>query len=144
MIFELKNIFFILCVWVFWLHVCLCTTCVQCLRRPDAGSEWLGVGDTDSCEPLCRHWELNQSHLEEPSVLLTTKASPHPLMFALFAGDLTFNKDGVEMLQSENATEVLKMQGWKVWAQTQQEWLWVFPQQQKGAQEPLHLGLLPC
>lgn len=74
MIFELKNIFFILCVWVFWMYVCLCTTCVQCLRRPDEGSEWLGVGDTDSCEPLCRHRELNQSPLEEWSMLLTTKA----------------------------------------------------------------------
>lgn len=32
--FNLKTI---LCVWVFCLHVCLCATCSQCLRKSEEG-----------------------------------------------------------------------------------------------------------
>lgn len=33
---EILDLFiFVLCVWLFSLHVCLCTTCVKYLQRPE-------------------------------------------------------------------------------------------------------------
>lgn len=57
--FSLSLILFIslLCVWVFYLHVYLCSTCM-----PGA---WGGG------EHLCGYWELNLNHLQE-QVLLTS------------------------------------------------------------------------
>lgn len=41
---------FILCVRVFYLHICLCATCIQCLQSQKRVS--FGIGVTDDCE-LC-------------------------------------------------------------------------------------------
>jgi hypothetical protein len=60
-----QHLFFfnILFVWVFCLHVCLCTTCT-----PDA---WGGGEPPHGC------WELNPVPLQE-QVLLTTEPTLHP------------------------------------------------------------------
>jgi hypothetical protein len=60
----LRCVYFILCVQMFCLCACLCTTCVQFLRRPAEGVRYPGTGVTDGCEPPCRCWELNPESLE--------------------------------------------------------------------------------
>lgn len=36
-------IYLFLCVWMFSLHICLTTTCVQCLLRPEEGITFSGT-----------------------------------------------------------------------------------------------------
>jgi hypothetical protein len=31
------------------MHICMCSTCRQCLRRPEEGDGSLRTGDTDGC-----------------------------------------------------------------------------------------------
>lgn len=51
----LKKLFFIfICVWVFSLHVCLHTTCIQCLWSLEEATESPGTSIAGVCEPLCR------------------------------------------------------------------------------------------
>ena len=40
---------FILCVWVFCLHVCLCIVCIQCPWKPEEGVR--SPGTITHCEP---------------------------------------------------------------------------------------------
>lgn len=47
--------FFILCVWMFPLPECLCTTRVQCLQSPE-GIRSPRTRVIDSCKPPCRCW----------------------------------------------------------------------------------------
>ena len=78
MVEELSNNFiFISCTLVFCLLVCLC----EGARSP-------GMGITDSCELLCRCWELNLNPLAKQSVLSITEPSLCPLCFivCLFFG----------------------------------------------------------
>ena len=42
-----------------YLHIHLCTMCVQCPQRPEEDIGFPGTGITDVCELLCRWWELN-------------------------------------------------------------------------------------
>ena len=52
------------------LHVCLCTTHMQCLRRPEEGIRSPGPGVIDGCEPPCGYWELSpQSSARTTSAL---------------------------------------------------------------------------
>lgn len=57
-----SQYFIILQMWVFCLHVCLCTTCVQHPQRPEDGVRALGTGVTNGCEPPqhvgARNWIL--------------------------------------------------------------------------------------
>ena len=45
----------------------------RCLRRPEEGVRFPGIGVTDGCEPSFRFWELNSGLLEGQPVLLTTE-----------------------------------------------------------------------
>lgn len=53
------TIYYFVCILMFCLHLCL----------------YEGVGITDSCEPPCGYWELNQGPPEEQPVLLTAEPS---------------------------------------------------------------------
>jgi hypothetical protein len=55
------------------LHVWLCTTCMQCLQKPEGGARSLGTEVTDSCELPSGCWESSLSPLEEQPVLVTTE-----------------------------------------------------------------------
>ncbi|EGW00138.1 hypothetical protein I79_018812 [Cricetulus griseus] len=50
---------FILCVWVFCLHVCMCTICEQCQWEPKEGTGSPGTGVRDNCKLPYECWELN-------------------------------------------------------------------------------------
>ena len=63
-IFIFKGLLF-LCVWVFRLHVCLCTTCIQGPLHPKEGGQPPGTGVTDSFQLPCGFWESNPGPLEE-------------------------------------------------------------------------------
>lgn len=54
------SLLFFLCAWEFCLHVCRCTTSMQCLWRSDEGIGFAGAVIVDSCEMPCRFWELVQ------------------------------------------------------------------------------------
>lgn len=59
-------------IWVFCLHIYVCTTCIQCPRRQeDIRSP--SVGATNACEPPCRCWKLNQVLWRDQQGILTTK-----------------------------------------------------------------------
>lgn len=47
--------FFSFYLWAFCLHVCPCTTCIRCLKRPEENITLPGTGARDGSE--C--WELN-------------------------------------------------------------------------------------
>jgi hypothetical protein len=54
----------LLCIWVFFLSVCPCTTCVQWTREPGKGIGLPEIGDTDGCEPPCACREMNPGPLK--------------------------------------------------------------------------------
>jgi len=60
-------------VYSFCLHKCLCTMCVQCLKKLEEGIGSPGTGVIDSCELYCQRWELNLGPLEEQPRLLITE-----------------------------------------------------------------------
>ena len=67
--------------WVFCLHVCVCTVCPQ---RSDESIRFPGTGVTDSCELPCGCWESNPGPLQEQSVRVTTEnslKSSHPAFY---------------------------------------------------------------
>lgn len=69
----------ILCVLVFWLHVCLCTVYTPGTVPEDRkGVRWSGTEGTDSCKAMCGSWELNPGPLLKQPVLLTTNPSLQP------------------------------------------------------------------
>jgi hypothetical protein len=63
---------YILCVWVLYLHVCLCATCKQCLRGPEERA--LGPLELEFQRVASHHvvscWEWNPDLLREHQVLL--------------------------------------------------------------------------
>lgn len=65
------------------LHVCSCTTCVQCLRRPDKGVRSLGTGILSGLVLLYGFWDSNLDSLEEQPVFLTAEPSVELLDFIL-------------------------------------------------------------
>lgn len=141
MIFELKNIYFILCVWVFWLHVCLCTTCVQSLRRPDESSEWLGVGDTERCEPLCRQWELNQSPLDERSMLLPPRHLPTLDVCTVYRRpSLPFTKRGLKCFKVKIHLKFFKCRGEKFGHKLNRNGSGSFPRSRREHRSPCISG----
>ena len=60
--------------------MCMCTMCMQYLRKPEEGTRSSGTGVTDGCESLCGCWEPNTGLLEKQPTLLTYWAviSPTP------------------------------------------------------------------
>ena len=64
------------CVWVFFLHVCLCTTCLQ---RPEEGVGSPGTRVTGCWELPSGCWEWNPCSLEGQPVLLMAEPSPLPM-----------------------------------------------------------------
>jgi hypothetical protein len=50
---------FILYVWIFCLHLSLCTMWSQCPRKPEEGGRSSGAGVTDYCQLPSGCWELN-------------------------------------------------------------------------------------
>lgn len=68
---TLREYYFCLCIWLFFLHVCLCTTCrPSALRSP-------GIGVRDGCKSPCGCWELKSSPLQgQPSSLSYWTISP--------------------------------------------------------------------
>lgn len=72
-----RFICFISRVWMFYLYVCTCTTCVW---RSEEGIGHLGSTIIGDCGPLCGFWEPNPTLLQEQQVLLTSKPSLQILM----------------------------------------------------------------
>lgn len=70
----LKKIFFCIFTCVFCLQVCMCTTCVQYLWRPEVGVQVSATGVTGGCELPCGCWELSTDPLQDQPVLLTTES----------------------------------------------------------------------
>lgn len=68
---------FILCVWIFCLYVCLCTTCMLCLQMPQKGISSPGTGGTDC-------YELWMVQFREQPVLLTVELSLQSLVSPFF------------------------------------------------------------
>ena len=60
----LHFFFFILCVWVLCLHVCLCTTCMWSLLRSEEGVGSPGT-EVTVCVLLCGLWNLALGPLED-------------------------------------------------------------------------------
>ena len=72
---------FILCVFVFCIHVCLCITYMQ---YPKEGIRSPETGVTDHCELPCVCLESNLRPLQEQPVLLITEPSLQALTALLF------------------------------------------------------------
>lgn len=56
----------------------LCTTCVQCLQRPEQGTRCLGTEVTNDCEQSLRCSETNPRSLKKQPVLVTAELSLQP------------------------------------------------------------------
>ena len=76
--------YLILCVWVFGLHVCLCT--IFMLKPTEVRREIRSPGtrSTDGCEPPHGYWDSSPGPLEEQPVPLTTEPSLQPQPVCLF------------------------------------------------------------
>lgn len=74
---NLLTLFF-MCV-LLCLHLCLCTTWLQCPRTPEEGAGSPGTGATDTWAPPHRCWESNPSPLQEQPTILTSR--PHNMQF---------------------------------------------------------------
>ena len=81
-------------VWMFYLHVCLCTT-RMCTTEAREGSRSPGTWVTHSCELLCKCWELNLSPLEEQPVLLTTPPVLGSILYTYSCSIFTFSVPNV-------------------------------------------------
>lgn len=55
--FLMGFVLFVLCVWVFCLHVCLCPTCMAGVCEGQKRALDPLKLELQMCEPLCRHWE---------------------------------------------------------------------------------------
>lgn len=55
--------------------LCLCTVCIQCLRRTEVGVVCPEIGVTVGCEPPCVCGGFNPGPLEGQLVLLATEPS---------------------------------------------------------------------
>jgi hypothetical protein len=76
---NFTNIFrFMLCIWVFYLHICMCTSYVTgaCGGQKTGSDPETRV--TDDCKPPCNCWELNLSSVWATSVLNHRAISPAP------------------------------------------------------------------
>lgn len=71
-----KRLDFSFCMWLFYLHLCLCTVCIQCLEGQEEDISFLGTGGTDVCEPLGAGTEPRAS--VRATVLLTLNCSAIP------------------------------------------------------------------
>lgn len=67
---------------IFYLCMCMCTTWVQCPRRPEEGAISTGMEVSCSCEPLNVGAE-NGEPMQKQQVLLTTEFSLQPLLYFL-------------------------------------------------------------
>lgn len=74
-------VFFFKCIWVFSLHICLCTMCGCRFGSP-------GTGIPEGCEPLCGCWELKPHPLEEQLAILTPEPSLQPLVHVWGGGEM--------------------------------------------------------
>lgn len=70
---------YLLCIWVFCLHICLCTTVFLVLTeaRREHWIPWNWL--LCICELLCGCWESNLSPQEEQPALLAAEPASHPL-----------------------------------------------------------------
>lgn len=66
------------CVWVFSLHVYICTMCMPGAQRGQKRAPDPLTLELDSCEQPCGGWELNCGSLQKHQVLLTTKPLSSP------------------------------------------------------------------
>ena len=77
LLWKVHTILFIilLCIWVFWLHVCLCTMFVpstyECQQR---ALEPLELEFSEGGKRPCGCWEANLGHPEEQPFFLTTES----------------------------------------------------------------------
>lgn len=71
-----SNLF--LCVWVFWLRVCVPRTCLH-PQKPEVSNKSPRTGVRYSWEVPYGCWELSSGPLEEQKELLATEPSLHPL-----------------------------------------------------------------
>lgn len=69
---------------MFFLHVYMYTTCMQCPQKPEEGVRSPGTGVRDTCESLCRYWKMNPGSLQEHPKLLTQKNSSAALAYYIF------------------------------------------------------------
>lgn len=72
------------------LHVCLCTTYMQWLRRPEEGLDTLEVVLTSGCEPPSECWESKPHPLQEEQVDTEPSLQPLSLIGLRFSWRLSF------------------------------------------------------
>jgi hypothetical protein len=70
---SFEKFIFTLCIWMFYLNVCLCTTCVQCSQRPEEGMGSPGIIVKTNCELPCGCSESSPGPLEEQPALSTVE-----------------------------------------------------------------------
>lgn len=77
----LYTYLFILCVWIFYLHVYICVTCMVPDAHKDQKKESIrspGSSCRDSCSSPCGDWESSMGPLQEQRVWLTAEYSLQP------------------------------------------------------------------
>lgn len=57
------------------ISIWVCASEDSYLWRSEESARYPRAGDTGTCEPLCRYWELNQGLLQEQQALLNTESS---------------------------------------------------------------------
>lgn len=67
-LFSLCSVALILCV-EFGLHVCLCTMCMQCPRRPEEATGSPRTGIADGSKLPCGPWDSNLGPPQKQAVL---------------------------------------------------------------------------
>lgn len=60
LVFYNQRLSFISCLWVFFLHECMCILCVKYLVKPDEGIGYPWSGSTYGRKPPCRCWNQTQ------------------------------------------------------------------------------------
>lgn len=71
----------ILRILMFYLHVCVCDRCGQCLRRPEEGIRLLGREGAGSCQLPCANWGSSSDLLDQ---LALQPLSHLPILFSFF------------------------------------------------------------
>lgn len=81
------NCYYVLCISVFYLHGCLCTTYVP--QSFKEGNWCLGTRVTNHYGLLCGFWELNTGSMQEQPILLYAESSLQSWELSTFRDILT-------------------------------------------------------
>lgn len=78
LILRCVSLFFILCIWLFYLNVSALWVCLEPMRsEKSCRTPWTTV--TDICKPACGWWDPYSGAMQEQQLLLTTEPSLQPL-----------------------------------------------------------------